>query len=288
MATSAESTRAVREAAPPGSAAERRGLLRRYANLTRELAVTSFKLKYTGSVLGYLWSLFKPTMNFAILYVIFAKLFHIGASTDNYVLQLLLAIVLFTFFQETTVTAMNSIASAGNMIRKAYFPRAILVVAATISSVMTFLINLTLIILIALPIHRLSIGWRSLTVPLFMIELYALVLGVSLLLSSLFVFFRDLGHIWEISMQLLIYGSAVMFPLSIFDKNHQVLKVAVCANPLAQIIEDMRHALVTPKVPWTVEIMGWAYVAPLALVVILCVLGWYIFRRLTPRFAEYL
>jgi ABC-2 type transport system permease protein len=287
MATSAETSRALPDASPADSSTERRGTFRRYSNLTRELAVTGFKLKYTGSVLGYLWSLFKPTMNFAILYVVFNYLFRIGGTTPNYVLQLLLAIVLFTFFQETTVTAMNSIASAGNMIRKAYFPRLILVVAATMSSVMTFLINLTLIILIALPIHRLSIGWRSLTVPLFLVELYALVLGLSLLLSSLFVFFRDLGHIWEISMQLLIYGSAVMFPISLLDKHH-ILQVAVLANPMAQIIEDMRHALVTPDVLWTVQIMGWAYVAPLALVIGLLALGWYVFNRLTPRFAEYL
>jgi ABC-2 type transport system permease protein len=288
MATSAESSRAVRDASPADSSTERRGTFRRYANLTRELAVTGFKLKYTGSVLGYLWSLFKPTMNFAILFLVFNYLFKIGKGTENYVLQLLLAIVLFTFFSETTGTAMNSIASAGNMIRKAYFPRVVLVIAATVSSVMTFLINLALIVVIALPIHRLSLGWRTLAVPLLLIELYALVLGLSLLLSSLFVFFRDLGHIWEISLQLLIYGSAVMFPISpVLDKHH-ILQIAILANPMAQIIEDMRHALVTPHVYWTVEYMGWAYVAPLALVAGLLALGWYVFNRLTPRFAEYL
>jgi len=287
MATSAETSRAVPDDSAADSSAERRTALRSYVNLTRELAVSSFKLKYTGSVLGYLWSLFKPTMNFAILYVIFDKLLHIGKGTDNFVLQLLVAIVLFTFFQEATISAMNSIASAGNMIRKAYFPRVILVVAATLSSVMTFLINMVLIIVIAAPIHHLSFGWRTLAVPLLVIELYALVLGLSLLLSSLFVYFRDLGHIWEISMQLLVYGSAVMFPLSLLDK-HPTLKMAVSANPVAQIIEDMRHALVTPKVPWTVDVMGWAYAAPLALVVVLCAVGWYVFHRLTPRFAEFL
>lgn len=287
MATSAEASRAVPDASPTDSSAERRGTFRRYANLTRELAVTSFKLKYTGSVLGYLWSLFKPAMNFAILYVVFDKLFHIGKGTENFVLQLLVAIVLFTFFQEVTVTAMNSIASAGNMIRKAYFPRVILVIAATLSSVMTFLINMALIVIIALPIHRLSIGWRTLTVPLFILELYALVLGVSLLLSSLFVFFRDLGHIWEISMQLLIYGSAVMFPITLLGK-HASLQALVLSSPLAQIIEDTRHAIVTPVVPWTVQIMGWGYAIPLALVLGLLALGFYVFNRLTPRFAEYL
>jgi ABC-2 type transport system permease protein len=288
MATSAEPTRIARDAGPAISSEPRRGFLRRYANLTRELAITQFKLKYTGSVLGYVWSLVKPLMMFGILYVIFDKLFHIGAGTDNYVLQLLVAIVLFTFFQETTSAAMNSIASNGNMIRKAYFPRAILVVAATISSLMTFVINMSLIVAIATPMGKLSLGWRTLVVPLFLVELYVLVLGVSLLLSSLFVFYRDLGHIWDISMQLLIYGSAVMFPLSPLLDKHPTLRIAMLANPLAQIIEDMRQALVTPHVKWTVEYMGWAYVAPLALTAALLALGFVVFRRLTPRFAEYL
>jgi ABC-2 type transport system permease protein len=113
------------------------------------------------------------------------------------------------------------------------------------------------------------------------------VLGISLLLSSLFVYYRDLGHIWDISMQVLIYGSAVMFPLSLLDK-HPTLKIAVCANPMAQIIEDIRHALVTPLVPWTVDVMHWAYLAPLGLTLGLLGLGFFVFNRLTPRFAEYL
>src|SRR5258708_21908176 len=189
----------------------RRGALRRHANLTRELAVSQFKLKYTGSVLGYVWSLVKPLMLFATLYVVFSKLFHIDRGTTNFVFQLLIAIVLFTFFQETTSTAMNSIASNGNMIRKAYFPRAVLVVAATLSSLMTFTINMALIVIIGGALGRLSLGWQSLAAPLLFIELYLLVLGVALLLSSLFVFYRDLGHIWEIATQLLIYGSAVIY-----------------------------------------------------------------------------
>jgi len=286
MATSAEASPARRDAESAFSSL--RNAVRRHANLTRELAITQFKLKYTGSVLGYLWSLFKPSMNFAILWVIFDKLFHIGASTrtPNYVLQLLVAIVLFTFFQETTMGAMNSIASNGNMIRKAYFPRVVLVIAATLSSLLTFLINMTLIIIIASPLHQLTLGWQTLLVPLFLIELYALVLGVSMLLSSLFVFYRDLGHIWEISMQLLIYGSAVMFPISLLNKQWQ--QTILLSNPVAQIIEDVRHTLVTTGVPWSAGVMHWMYLIPLGIVAGSVWLGFTVFNRLTPRFAEYL
>jgi ABC-2 type transport system permease protein len=284
MATSVE-THLPTDAGAATSSELRRGALRRHANLTRELAISQFKLKYTGSVLGYMWSLVKPLMMFAILYVVFAKLFHLDRGTDNFVFQLLLGIVLWTFFQETTAAAMNSIASNGNMIRKAYFPRVILVIAATLSSLMTFVINLVLIVIIAGSLGKLALGWHSLLLPLFLVELYVLVLGISMLLSALFVFYRDLGHIWEIAMQLLIYASAVIYPISLVPARFLPW---VLANPVAQIIEDVRRSLVSTKINWTVQFMGPAYIAPLGITLILLALGFYVFNRLTPRFAEYL
>jgi ABC-2 type transport system permease protein len=150
---------------------------------------------------------------------------------------------------------------------------------------MTFCINMALIVVIGGALGRLSLGWESLAVlPLF-VELYLLVLGVALLLSSLFVYYRDLGHIWEIATQLLIYGSAVIYPITMVPDR---LRAWVLVNPVAQIIEDVRHAMVTPTVKWSVEIMQVAYIAPLAIVVLLLALGFFVFNRLTPRFAEYL
>jgi len=286
MATSsAETSRAVRDAATAASSAQRRGTLRRHVNLTRELAVSQFKLKYTGSVLGYVWSLVKPMMLFGIMYVIFAKLFHLDKGTTNFILQLLLAIVLWTFFVETTISAMNCIAANGNMIRKAYFPRVVLVISSTLSALMTFAINLTLIVAIAAPLGRLSFGVRTLAMLPLLLELYLLILGLSLLLSSLFVFYRDVGHIWDITLQVLIYGSAVVYPISTVPEH---LRALVLMNPMAQIIEDARHALVTPDVLWSAQIMGARYAVPLGLTAIAVVLGFFVFRRLTPRFAEYL
>jgi ABC-2 type transport system permease protein len=285
MATSVE-THLPADTGAAASPAQRRGTLRRHANLTRELAISQFKLKYTGSVLGYVWSLVKPVMLFGILYVVFAKLFHLDRNTPNFVFQLLFAIVLFTFFQETTSAAMNSIASNGNMIRKAYFPRSILVVAATLSSLMTFFINLTLITVIAGALGKLSLGWQSLLAPLFIVELYLLVLGISLLLSSLFVFYRDLGHIWDIFMQLLIYASAVIYPITFVHP--ESLQAWVLGNPVAQIIQDVRRALVSDQIDWTVHFIQARYFVPFAIVAILLALGFFVFNRLTPRFAEYL
>jgi ABC-2 type transport system permease protein len=274
--------------------------LRRHVNLTRELATTQFKLKYTGSVLGYLWSLFKPLMLFGITYLIFVYLFKVGRTSPHFPLQLLLGIVLFSFFQEATATAMGSIAGTGHLIRKAYFPRSILVISATLSALITFLINLCLITLIGALLGQMQLSLASLAAPLFLLELYAVVFGLSLLLSALFVFYRDLGHIWEILSQLLLYGSAVIYPFSLVANGHRVLGFLVGINPIAQIIEDMRHALVGgdlpypadsglhgTAVPWMVSYLGpLLYLIPLVLVVAVLVVGTVVFRRLSPRFAE--
>jgi ABC-2 type transport system permease protein len=270
--------------APPVAVTRRRrpGWMRHY-NLVRELALTQFKLKYTGSVLGYLWSLLKPLMLFGIMYAIFGYLFKLGKTSPNFPIQLLLGIVTWNFFAETTGTAMSAIASNGNLIRKAFFPRSILVLASSVSALITFLINALLIVAIATPFGGMSLGWRSLAAPLLLIELYALILGLSMLLSSLFVFYRDLGHIWEVMSLVLFYGSAVVFPFSLIPARVRHL---AALNPIAQIIEDMRHALVTPKVPWMGQLVGIEGVAPFLICIAVIALGTWTFRRLSPRFAE--
>jgi ABC-2 type transport system permease protein len=260
--------------------------MQRHLNLTRELAITQFKLKYTGSVLGYLWSLLKPMMVFAIMYAIFDRLLKAGSTSHRFTMQLLVGIVVWTFFAETTGIAVNAIVVNGNLINKASFPRAILVIASSLSALMTFAINLALIVVIAGATHNLSLGWHSLVAVPLLVELYALVIGIALGLSALFVFYRDLGHIWEILVQLLFYGSAVVFPLSRSILHGAVTLVAL--NPVAQIIEDVRHALVTqdPRVPWTATILGTAFAVPMLLVTVVLVAGVAIFRVLSPQFSE--
>ncbi len=184
----------------------------RNLNLIRELSITQFKLKYTGSALGYVWSLVKPLMLFGIMYLVFSLLLHTGGNDAEFPVELLVGIVLWTFFVESTTLAMNAIAGASDLIRKAYFPRWILVVSSTASALLTFAINTLLVVVVTLLTGQLHPSWWSLLTPLYYVELVALVLGLSLLLSALFVFFRDLGHIWEILTLVLFYGSAVVFP----------------------------------------------------------------------------
>src|SRR6202140_3417580 len=264
-----------------------RSAFQRNVNLVRELSITGFKLKYTGSALGYVWSLVKPMMLFGIMYLVFSQLLRVGQSDPDFPVQLLIAIVAWTFFTEATSTAMNAVAGNGDLIRKAYFPRWILVVAANTSALLTFAINTTLVVVVTLALGHLDLTLRSLLAPLYYLELILLVLGLSLLLSSLFVFFRDLGHIWEIMSLVLFYGSAVVFPFEIIRAHSIKLADFAGLNPIAQIITDLRHVLVEPdKIPSMASLIGPLAYIPIAITVAVFILGFAVFHKLTPRFAE--
>ena len=248
-------------------AASQLDTFRHYRHLTVELAISQFKLRYTGSVLGYFWSLLKPAMIFAIMYFIFVDLFKIQDGTEFYGMQVLLGIVVWTFFAECTSSAMQAIASNGGLIRKAYFPRSILVIAASLSALFTFVINLLIVFVIAVGLHQIDISLRIIIVLPLLLELYLLALGVSLFLAALFVQFHDVSHLWEVLMNLLFYASGVMFSLTyVLQRLHLALEVGstkpqpphllwivqvMAANPIMQNIEDLRHALLTPQAPWT-------------------------------------
>jgi ABC-2 type transport system permease protein len=273
------------ERAPQHPSAERASAFQSNLNLTRELAVTTFKLKYTGSVLGYAWSLVKPLLIFGVTYLVFAVflLKNQIASSENFPVELLLGIIVWTFFADSTASSVSAIVGNGHMIRKAYFPRWIPVVASTLSATMTLAVNMSLMLAIGIPLGWFHVGLHTLLLPLLFVELYLLVVGIGLLLSALFVFYRDLGHVWEISLQLLFYGSAIVFPLTRLSPRYRML---LSFNPMAQIIEDMRRAVVTTAIPWSGQILGrWTFVPILAVVAVLGV-GVRVFRRLTPKFGE--
>jgi ABC-2 type transport system permease protein len=121
----------------------------KYFELIRELAITDFKLKYQGSVFGYLWSLVKPLAYFAVLYTVFTKVFHIGSDIPHYPIYLLFGVMTFSFWGETTAMAMSSIVYKGDLIRKVYFPRIVLVISSTLTSLITYSLNLLVLMLFA-------------------------------------------------------------------------------------------------------------------------------------------
>ena len=224
-------------------------------------------------------------MVFGMMYVVFALFLLRGrtSAAENFPVELLVGIVVWTFFADATVTSLSSIVANGDMVRKAYFPRWILVAAATLSAAMTLLVNMALVIGVGLALNWFHFGLPTLIVIPILVELYVVSVGVGLLLAATFVFYRDLSHVWEIGLQFLFYASAIVFPLSLVPSRYLGL---VALNPMAQMIEDLRRALVSPSIQWSASLLGGLLVVPIALSVICLLAGVLTFRRLSPRFGE--
>jgi ABC-2 type transport system permease protein len=278
-ATTAETL--ARLARPAQRPAAQRSSLR----LVWRLAFTSFKLRYSGSALGYAWSLVRPLLLFGMLYLVFALFLLRGrtAPGEHFPVQLLVGIVAWTFFAEATMTATSSIVANADILHRSRFPRWILVVSAVLSAAITLAINAALVIALGLALNWYTIGVQTLWVPLLLLELIALALGLGLALAAFFVYYRDLGYIWEIALQFLFYASAIVFPFSLVPGG---LRWLVGLNPVAQITEDLRRALVTDQIPWSSSILGARLAVPLGSVALTLVVGALLFRALSARFGE--
>jgi ABC-2 type transport system permease protein len=253
----------------------------KYFHLIRAIAVTDFKLKYQGSVLGYLWSLVKPLALFAVLYVVFTMIFKLGAGIPHYPVYLLLGVMIFGFWTEATSGAMNSIASKGDLIRKIYFPRIVLVIAATATSLITFSLNMLVVIFFAY-LNGLAISWNVLLAIPYIIELYILILGVSFYLSALFVRFRDISHIWEVVNQILFYATPLLYSLAAVPQMYARLMIL---SPLAQPIQDIRAAFLGDSVLTISDYWRFTLI-PEILIIIIFISGYYLFQKMAAKFAE--
>src|SRR4051794_14620874 len=186
------------------------GDIPRFIVLTRTLAVTEFKLRFFGSVLGYLWQLMRPLMLFGILYVVFTQFVSVS-DQKLFPVSLLLGIVLFTFFAEATAGAVPSVVGRENLVRKIHFPRLTIPVSVVLTAFFNLMLNLVVVLIfgLTLGIHA---RWTWLEMPLLIGLLAVFATGLAMLLSALFVRFRDMDPIWEVTLQVLFYGALIIVP----------------------------------------------------------------------------
>jgi ABC-2 type transport system permease protein len=261
------------------------GDLRRFTTLTVHLAVLEWKLRFFGSALGYLWQLLRPLLLFGVLYVVFTEFVRFGEGVTHYPQVLLMGIVLFTFFSDATSRALTAVLDNESMVRKIQFPRLVV----PLSVVLTALFNLAgalvavLLFLVAGGVE-LRLSWL-LFVPLLAL-LVLLVAGAAMLLSALFPGFRDLKPIWEVGLQLLFYGTPILYVIeTVPNRNVQEL---IMLNPLAAILEQLRHSVIDPTAPTAAEAIGGAerLLIPAVILIGVVVLGLWTFAREAPRIAE--
>lgn len=210
-----------------------------YLRVLRIVGAIEFKAKYAGAALGYVWSLVKPLAYFGVLWLVFAHLLRTANQTQDFTLFLLIGILLFTFFNDAVSTMLPSIVEGGSILRRLAFPPILIPLSASVGICITFFVNMFAVV-VFIAIQRVSPRLEWLLVPPLLAELYLFCVGLGLLVAALYVRFRDVGQIWEVASQLLFFACAIFYPIGILPVWAQ--KVAFL-NPLVQIIQDVRHAI---------------------------------------------
>lgn len=255
--------------------------------LLRQMVVSDFKLRYQGSVLGYIWTLLRPLFLFAILYIVFVKFLRIGADIPHYPVYLLVGIVLWNFFAEITNNGISAIVGRGDLIRKLNFPKFVIILATAFSALINLSLNLIVVGLFVY-LNKVDIGLAALWAPLFILEIFVFALGLAFILGALFVRLRDINYIWEVLMQAMFYATPIIYPLSMVSDRWPEIANIMLLNPVAQAIQDVRFVLVTPATQ-TASSLGsssWFVVAPFIVVVIVAVTAVVFFKKRSPSFAE--
>ena len=266
----------------------------RFWHLAYNIARSEFKLKFFGSALGYLWQVMRPLLLFGVLYVFFVVIFHVnkgkGEAAHFYGAQLLGSIVLFTCFGEATSTAVRSVVDRENLVRKIQFPRLAIPISVVLLALFNLALNLVVVMIFAVVAGvRPMLSWLEL--PLIVLMLTVLTTGVAMLLSALFVRFRDISPIWEVLSQILFYSSPVIIPAEVVREKlgqGSFLYHLYTLNPLVAIFQQFRHAMINHATLSAGQIMGsWAaLLEPMALVAAIIVIGFWVFNREAPHIAE--
>jgi ABC-2 type transport system permease protein len=260
---------------------------RRFFDLLWLISVTEFKRVYFGTVLGYLWSLVRPLMLFGVLLFVFTKVFKIGSQeVEHYPVYLLLGIVLFTFFQESTTNAVTSVMAQEGVVRKTQFPRLVIPLSTVLTGVFNLGLNLVVVFAFVFA-FGVDPAWTWLLFPVAVVALFVLTATMGMALSVLYVRFRDVAIIWTVVAQVLFYATPILYPVTAFQ--NETYEHALMINPLAVIFEQVRvWILAEPDAPGAVEAAGGVagLIPAAAIFVAVCAFGVWIFNRDAPRIAE--
>lgn len=250
-----------------------------YRELVWMLAKTDFKLRYHGSVLGYVWALLKPLLMFSILNFVFSSIFNPrGTGNEYYTLQLLTAIIMFNFFSEGSMASMSSLLNKSQLVTKIYIPRWTIIVASTLNSALVYVMNLAIIIAFFVWYRFVPSLSAIAMFLLFSLAIYAIVLAFGLLMAPLYVRLRDLVLVWEVLLSILFYATPIIYPLQMLPTYIQQI---LLVNPMAFIIHFTKESLTTNHFA-----ENWQYGAFFSILILGFALSMLAYRKFSVRVAE--
>lgn len=252
-----------------------------YKELVLRLAKTDFKLRYHGSVLGYVWAILKPLLFFTILNFVFSSIFNFkNSGTPLYSLELLTALLMFNFFAEGTSAGLSSLLSKSQLVTKIYVPRWTIVLSSTINSFFVFLANMVVLVVFFVIYKKLPSIEGILLFLVYIICLYILILAFSFLFAPLYVRFRDMSMIWEVLLSILMYAAPIVYPLSLIPINLQKI---ILFNPLAFIIHFAKQGLISNHFATTSQ-----FIIMVLSCITIFIISVLIFRKTERKVAEYI
>ncbi len=215
----------------------------RYHFLLEELVKRDFKKKYKRTVLGMAWSMLSPLMMLLVMRIVFTQFF--GRTTPHYTTYLFCGNLIFSYFKESTTQGMQAIMGNAGIFTKVTAPKYLFLLSKNVQTFINFLLTLGIFFIFCVLDH-ITFTWKFvlLLYPIGMLLLFNI--GVGMILSALFVFFRDMQYLWNIFTQLLMYMSAIFYTI---DKYSETAQYAFLANPVYLFIRYFRKIVIEATIP---------------------------------------
>jgi ABC-2 type transport system permease protein len=229
----------------------------------------------------------RPLLLFGVLYLVFAVILKAGGNTKYFSAVLLMNIVLYTFFSDATTASVRAVFERENLVRKIRFPRLVIPASVVLTASFNLLLNLIVVFVFAIA-AGVRPHWGWLLLPVIVIAIWALCFGLAMLLSALFVRFRDIAPIWEVVLQALFYATPILYPIETVQAHSPELATAMMANPLATIMEQARVWIIDPSAPTAADVIGSVarLLIPIGLIFATVLIGFWYYNREAPRIAE--
>ena len=217
--------------------------LKQHSFVFRELVKRDFAKKYKRTILGMAWSILSPLLNLLIMWLVFDAFF--GNNIDHYVIYLFAGQLVFSYFSDATTQGMNSLLSNAGIFTKVNIPKYLFLFSQNVSSLINF--GLTLLVFFTfVAIDGIPFTWNFLLLIYPVACLVVFNLGIGLILSALYVFFRDMQYLWGVLSQLIMWLSAIFYTI---DNYSYTVQCAFLLNPLYLYIQYFRQIVIDGDIP---------------------------------------
>jgi lipopolysaccharide transport system permease protein len=248
-----------------------------YREAIRNFVIRDLKVRYSHSVLGFVWSMLNPLLLMLVFWVVFT--FIVGQGMPRFPVYLLAGLLPWNFLSGSIMFGTVSVTNNGPLVNRVYFPREILPMSTTLANGVHFLLALIPFFVILLA-YRSPLGWSLLWLPVVLFVQIAFILGLAFFLSSVNVYLRDTQQIMDVLVQAWFFMTPIIYSIDQLS-NHGLKLLVMVVNPMASLVTNYRHILYSGEQP---DLPLLAITAAQAAVILL--VGLVVFRRLSPAFAE--